>query len=264
MLGHERSEGGLSRKRVKPPTQKLYTDLSTIFLLKYHLNETSPAQELDQGRDTELDQFYLLGHNAHPQQMFFYAVRWYPWLSNSLLPLSCQARQGHARAQRPNLQPPETWEAVLLMAQALVNDTDGKFPESKRLGAAVAILLGFDLYGRATDLPRALASELRSPSNTQIGAAAAWTLTLFPLTSSVESKTPTMDDTLSIGTFHPRRAWLQTICPGILTLTHPNGLLLGVTTADYYILFQRATDLADLFKSSPHRQRHGAASANAL
>ena len=73
-----------------------------------------------------------------------------------------------------------------------------------------------------------------------------------------------MDETLSIGTSHPRRAWLQTICPGILKLPHPNGLLLGVTTAEYNILFHRARDLADLFKSSPHRLRHGGASADAL
>ena len=254
----------LRRKRVKPKTQQLYTTLAVEFLQKYHLNETSPAHMIDRWLDTELDSLYLLGHNAGPGRTLYYALRWFLSLANAALPLASQARQGHARAEKPSLQPPESSEAALLMAHSLVTNTDARFLPKEQLAAAIAILLSFDLYGHASDLPRAAATELRGPAAHQTGPAACWTLTLFPQTAEVQSKTRTTDETLAIGTANPRRQWLQRLAPHLHRLPQAQGLLLGLETARYNVLFKQARVWAHLWASSPHRLRHGGASADAL
>ena len=232
------------------------------------MNEMTSAALVDAALDTELDALYLGGHSPAPGRTLFYALRWHLSLTNDSLPLASQARQGHARKERPTLQQPETWEATLLMASALLDSSDPMIAPSERLAGACGFLLSFDVYGRATDLPKALAAELRAPARYQTGAASQWTLTLYPATAAARetqvSKTNTTDDTVAIGISNPKRRWLQTLCAGISRLPHPEGLLLGLSTKRYYQLFNHARAAAALPASSPHRLRHGGASVDSL
>ena len=185
-------------------------------------------------------------------------------LNNDQLPRSGAARRGHAREQKPNLQEPETWEATLLTAWALVNSVHQIATTSECATAAVAILFAFDLYGRAFDIIKALKSELRAPIRGQAGAASAWTVTLYPTTQQATSKTRTQDETIILGASNRRRAWLTRLCPALKRRRPQEPLLIGLTASRYMQLYALGRSAAGLPPSNLHRLRHGGASADAL
>ena len=96
------------------------------------------------------------------------------------------------------------------------------------------------------------------------GSAARWTLTLYPSNQARESKTRTQDLTVAIGSTAKRRAWLATLCQPLANRHHPSKTLLGLDVKRYNELLHLARKLAGLDPSSPHRLRHGGASADAL
>ena len=135
----------------------------------------------------------------------------------------------------------------------------------KRVRTAIGMLLSFDLLARGGDLPLADIQELREPKPGQRGAAAAWTLTLFPVTAVRKSKTLRQDLTHPIGGSHPDRTWLSKLCP-LLRLkrrSHDRGLL-SMTLSDYNQMVALSSKLTGLAKMTPHQLRHGGASADAL
>ena len=94
---------------------------------------------------------------------------------------------------------------------------------------AASLLLAFDSYARGNDFPQLLRAELRAP-RVVLGHG---TLTFFPSTRLIEYQTP----------LHP--------------------LLMGTASRFSREAFNNSRTLAGWPKSSPHRLRHGGASADA-
>ena len=254
----------LRRKRVGPKTQLLYGKLVSEFHGQFSITDATPAQEIDSCLDMRLDEFYLQGELPGPGRLLYYAVAWHHGLEHALLPRSRAARVRHARSRRPKPTDPEARESVLLMPAALLHKLPPDISPIEAAQAATGFLLAVDVYGRAGDIARAQRDELRPPVRHQPGIPAVWTLTLFPSSGETESKTRTQDDTAAIGATHPSRKWLTRLCAPLRAINPSDPRLLGLDPARYHELFRRARVLAGLMPSSPHRLRHGGASADAL
>ena len=124
------------------------------------------------------------------------------------------------------------------------------------------MLLGFDTYARGGDMVWARKEELRPPIP-QVEAASMWTLTLWPSTAHQTSKTNTQDATKTIGLAKPR-SWLAQLCPILKRLAPDDPRLIPLTQERYVTLFHRAFALATLPQCTPHRLRHGGASADGM
>ena len=265
LAGEEPSTGVLRRRTVGERTRVLYQKSALDFLRQTKLGAEPPPSAVDKALERELDRFFLTGEGTAPGRTLFYALRWWLCLRNEQLPLSSEARRGHGRVQRPVLQEPETWEHTLLTALALMQEPQSKTPIATRAVVASGLLLSFDLYGRAHDLIKALKSELRGPlPHQRSGPASRWTLTLYPITADLMSKTRTQDETLIIGSSNPRRAWLQCLGPALKQFQPSDPRLLPVDPKEYQNLFTQGRQLAKLGPSNLHRLRHGGASADAL
>jgi len=153
---------------------------------------------------------------------------------------------------------------VVLQALALMRDATSAHPLPVRASAAVAFLLGFDVYARGGDLTQVMRNQVLPPRPHQTGAVAAWSVTLFPATQAGVSTTGKQDDTVLIATSNPARAWLTQLLPPITAQRHPSGSLLGLTQSTFVRLFHASRRAAKLPPSWPHRLQHGGASADAL
>ena len=264
LAGLEAADGILRRKTVGETTLKMYLRLADEFLTDQRLSTQSPLPMVDRRLEQELDQLYLAGEGTAPGRNLFYALRWAFSAKTEDFPKASAARLGHSRIQKPSLQEPETWEATVLMAHALVSEASLEATPAERGLAAAGVLLSFDLYGRANDLAKALKAELRPPVASQPGAAGIWTLTLYPTTQQETSKTRTQDETVAIGTSNKRRLWLRQLCRPLTLHSPSDKRLLCMTPKRYLQLFHLGRRLAHLAPSNPHRLRHGGASADGL
>ena len=254
----------MRRRRVKPVTQKIYQCALDEFRSRYSVNASSDAPLVDKLLDQELVRLYLAGETPAPGRILYYAVRWDHCWTAQQLPLSTASRLGHAKTERARAEDPETWESILLAAEALLTQPYSKVPLADRAVAACAMLLSFDVYARGGDLVGARKSELRAP----VSAAAStteqmWTLTLFPVTESKTSKTDTQDESKLIG-LAPERAWISKLCPLLLQHRRGDPRLIPLDQTYYVKLFHDAHNLAQVPASHPHRLRHGGASVDAL
>ena len=91
-----------------------------------------------------------------------------------------------------------------------------------------------------------------------------WSLTLFPSTQAQKSKTQLQDNTLVIGGTNERRAWLSGVAAALKRNAAGRTSLFGLSQPKMGALHRRAFTLAGLPKSTPHRLRHGGASADAM
>ena len=197
-------------------------------------------------------------------RLAFYGIRWRLTLTNLDLRLANSARIAFAKATRTLTVLPEVWENALGIAVALLRLVSHRFSRLQLAAGAAAVLLSFDIYARGGDAAKILASELRAPRRGQHGALAAWTVTMFPETEAARSKTGGADDTVLIGTTHPRRAWLTVFLAALRTMRRKTSLLFDLTQTqlnDIYNLGRKATGLA---KAGLHPLRHGGASADKL
>ncbi len=150
------------------------------------------------------------------------------------------------------------------MALALVQQGAAIASPSERVAAAVGFLLAFDCFGRASDIAQGSRSELRPPvAASSAQAAREWSLTLWPSTGLLASKTGSQDDTVTVATSHPARAWIKELLPLLLKATVGSDALLGMTPSRYKTLFDKARSLAGLRPCGPHALRHGGASMDA-
>ena len=261
LLSGEPVDGLLRRRKLRPASQKLYMAAVTSFAATYSLGRSPAAGDVDECLDRELVQLWLMGEDQQALRVLFYAVKWYWTLQLPQLSRSHASLQGAARDSPDRSQEPETWEATLLMCVALLTAPDSLAPASVRATAVVGYLLSFDLYARAMSLVQARRSELRPPQPV-LGSSAAWSLTLWPLTGAQSSKTRTFDDFAFVGATNPARLWLASLCQCLWSSSSADGLLLGLTPAEYRRLFHAGRRLARLPPSTPHRLRHGGASAD--
>ena len=264
LAGLESNEGVLRRRRDKAPTRARYAAAVNSFMNMYRLTDTTPKEELDWLLDKELDRLYLTGESAGPGRCLFYAVRWHFGIVNADLPKSSMARQGHTRMQRSALQDPIPWEEVLVMVDALLSAPPSEAATQLKVAASIGMIIAFDVYGRANDVTTALRNELRPPAPRGHGGLRHWTLTFFPETQSLTSKTHTQDDTVTIGSSNPQRKWISQLCPLLLRVPTSDGGLLGITRKQYQSMFYLARRRAGLSLAGPHRLRHGGASADGL
>ena len=253
-------EAVLQRNRVSAAMQVRYLALVRAFQLTYALGDKSAAALVDRALNTELVRMYLLGEEVAPNRMLLYAVKWFYLLTQSEMRNSLASLKGHLNLSRENMELPETWEAVCLQTAALVRSIVRAALDPDLVYAAAAFLLQFDTYSRLGELLAAQVTELRAPAPHQRGMAACWTLTLHPCTEAGRSKTKQQDDTITIGSTCPRRAWLTKVAAALATRT--SGPLLPLTEPRHRALFHRSRQLAGLQVSHPHRLRHGGASAD--
>ena len=158
---------------------------------------------------------------------------------------------------------PEAWESVILQAQAVLESHSIKASPRERAWAACAFLFAFDLYWRGGDAALALRSELRPPAPRQKGAAAAWTITLFPESLEASSKTGRRDVTGVIGGSHPDRAWVADLCLPLLK-SSDSPMLFPLHPSKLLQIYHDGRRAAGLAQSHPHRLRHGGASMDAM
>jgi len=258
-------DGLLRRRTVKPVTRDLYTRVANNFLQASGLAAHSPPDDIDRALDRALVALFLAGEAPAETNILFYAVRWMCCRTNSELRLSFRSRQGHSRVSRTKHIEPETWEATVLMCLALLQDSKGSGPRKEAARACAGFLLSFDIYGRGTDIVKAMTNELRAPLGTAAGSCSTtWTLTLFPCTGDDEAKNRRQDVTKTVGATDPRRAWLGSVCKALKAIRPQTQLLLNLSETRYVFLFHKARKLAGLPPSHPHRLRHGGASADGL
>ena len=89
--------------------------------------------------------------------------------------------------------------------------------------------MGFDLYARGGDMVTVRAQDLRPPVARQAGAAGHWTVTFFPRDAGHRAKTGETDLAKAVAQPNSTRAWVADLCPLLLTLQRPSGLLLDLT-----------------------------------
>ena len=260
--GTEPVEGLLRRQKVKPKTAKLYLTAVKQFHEMYGVGPETPLPTLDRLLDTEIVNIYLRGERPAEGRILFYAMRWHHSLRNEQLPKSSASRVGFNRQEQEIGQEPVTWEATMLAARAILATNLTEITKDERLACASAMLLGFDAYARGGDMTWTTKVELRPPI-LHVEAAAFWTLTMWPSTSHETSKTNTQDATKAIGVAKPR-AWLSQLCPILLRLAPQDPRLIPLTQDRYVTLFHRAFALASLPPCTPHRLRHGGASADGM
>ena len=196
----------LHRFRVSASTRVLYHKTATEFLLLVNLTRDASLSLIDQALNLHMVQLFLDGELAGTGRTLFYALRWLLRVDNSDLPLSNTSRQGHVKCEPIVPGIPVTSEEVLHMCLALLDAVNSVVDLATRARFVCGLLLSFDVYGRTSDIYLARKEELRPPIRGQIGAAAVWTLTLFPITLGKPSKTGTLDDTVITGGSHPSRA----------------------------------------------------------
>ena len=129
---------------------------------------------------------------------------------------------------------------------------------------SAAMLIGFDLYARASDMPMALRAELRPPVRSASPATAWWTLNLFPQYAQVPAKDGTFDLCKTIGNTHEARSWLSGVCSLIMQVPAKGPLLFQLTKPRYQQLFMEARLQACVTPATVHQQRHGGASMDGV
>ena len=253
-------EAVLQRNRVSPAMQAQYLALVRRFQAAYRLVDTSPMAQIDRLLNLELVRMYLVGEELAPNRMLLYAVKWFYVMTDVDMRLSLASLKGHRNLSRENMELPETWEAVCLQSAALVKSIKSALETPELVFAAAAFLFQFDTYSRLGELLSASVEELRAPAPHQRGAAACWTLTMHPSTELGRSKTKQQDDTITIGSTCPRRAWLTKVAAALAA--RRTGPLFPLTEERHRAIFHTSRRLANLPVSHPHRLRHGGASAD--
>ena len=160
---------------------------------------------------------------------------------------------------------PVAWEKVLLSSLALMDSTE---PRREVGSTVVGNLLSFDCYGRAADLAKAEAAELRRPMRQAGCLASRWTLTLNPTAQSPSlqtfSKTGTRDDCVAIGATHNDREWIVKLMRPLAGMPRKMTKLLDMIVSRYHHLKALGRRLPGLGPAKPHQMRHGGASMDAL
>ena len=209
--------------------------------------------------DAHIVSMYLNGEPIHATRLFFYGIRWRFSLSNLSLKFSHASLKGFLKLEPSNVEDPESWEAVLLAAEAALVSPSVPASPIERGQLCCALLTAFDGYLRSGTAVLMLKKELRAPLSLSRGTSRRWTLTMFPETEAARSTTGTQDHTIIVGGSHKEREWLTKVCVHSKRLS-TNGHLLDMTQARYHFLYTKAFEAAGLPPSHPHMLRHGGAS----
>ena len=160
------------------------------------------------------------------------------------------------------MRDPVTWEWAILVADAALRLARGVM--TPLVETAILTLLAFDTYARPSDWLLARRSWLIAPVKGQRGSLAAWTITFYPATQTRTDKAGLQDDTVSIGTTNPRRAWLSDLA-GLWSAHRPkSALLFTLTLRAFETNLRFLAHQAQLEEAVPQRLRHGGASADAI
>jgi hypothetical protein len=159
---------------------------------------------------------------------------------------------------------PETYEAVLLMAMALLSEKHSRLADRREAALmSIALIFSFDTYARGGDAPLVRSVELRAPVPCQTGAARHWTLTYHPVGGKC-SKMGKHDRTVTLGSSHPDRKWVGDLAEIIHARSKSHELLYELSALRWANRFHHARKMAQLAPSVPHRLRHGGASADGV
>ncbi len=140
-------EGLLPPPRVSARTQPRHSDTGTALKTTHHLNENSTAARVDKALDKQLVAHFLAGLPASAARCLYYGVRWHYVLRDSQLGLAHASLTGFVRRSQDAMRDPETWEATLLTAFALLS-LPSPYDPNEAAVAAAAVLLQFALYSR--------------------------------------------------------------------------------------------------------------------
>jgi len=229
------------------------------------VNEFSAPQEVDAALDAELRTLFMAGEGLAEMRQLLHAVQSDMVRSKGELRLSHATLAGVAAESPPHIEEPETWEATLLQAHALLTQSRLGTPRTRAL-VATAWLLAFDLYWRGGVWATLLVGDLSPPARHQAGVGGLWSVTQFPATGLATSKTRQHDLTGGVGATCAKRRWLQQLCP--LLQACPRGAserrLFPLHQDEMQAMFVEGRRLAGLRPSHLHRLRHGGASVDGM
>ena len=134
----------------------------------------------------------------------------------------------------------------------------------ERTLAVTALLLAFDGYHRPQDPYTIRTCDLHPPVAANAGAAGKWSLTLFPASRALRSKTGTQDNTFVIGDTSKRRAWLQKVAAALHQNAKKRVYLYNLAPGQLNRVYNRGATLVKLYEVNLHRLRHGGASADGV
>ena len=134
----------------------------------------------------------------------------------------------------------------------------------ERTLAVTALLLAFDGYHRPQDPYTTRSCDLHPPVSANVGAAGKWSLTLFPASRTLRSKTGAQDNTFVIGDTSKRRAWLQQVAAALHQNAKDRVYLYNLAPGQLNRIYNRGATLAKVDEVNLHRLRHGGASADGI
>eukprot|EP00971_Amphidinium_carterae_P341466 6480265-Amphidinium_carterae.1 len=198
----EKEAGFLRRRAIGSLTLQRYSKaLHALRLRSKRRLELLSAAELDELVESAINATFFKGGTISEATYMLYGACWWLGVPSKALAKSKAAHAGFRKVEPSPARQPVTWEEVLVAGSVLL---DRQEPGSKLL--AFALLLGFDLYARPSELLRLRAGHFTSPrrhDRTQ-----RWVVTFFPSTELAMSKTLQQDDSVVLAATQPDRLWL--------------------------------------------------------
>ena len=208
------------------------------------------------------DKLFFDGENPHVGETTIAALGFYMrWSTKGCFPRARRALRGWRVIVPDRARDPIPWESVLLIVEALLDDSDDMAPF-----AACALMIQFDCYFRPGECLRISKAGVFPPrGNSRLYKD--WAITAAPITAGRPSKTGIYDDTVTVGSINPARAWIVDI---VSLLYHFNSndatLFRDLALHDLERFMKTAARSAGLaaLKPVPHMCRHRGPSTDML
>ncbi len=247
----------LRRQRVTPKTQDTYQAIVDRFYNEEKLKRTDDVALIDRALNRRILKMYLTGEHIGTARYLLHALKWDKGVKAKLFPKALSAIAGFKSVSHETMKDPNSWEAVLLAAEA------GCRANTKHsVTAAAASLVQFDTLARPSEVLLMDGDWVFKTKSSEGNPVAA--LTFFPSSQSSGDKNKQQDDTIVIGevTHVP---WLTQLMLGLKAKCGEQKFF-GITLAQYESEFTKNAAAAGLarLKMTPHGNRHGGASRMSL
>jgi hypothetical protein len=247
----------LRRQRVTAKTQDTYKTIVDRFYSEEKLKRTDDVALIDQVLNRRILGMYLTGEHIGTARYLLHALKWDKGVKAKSFPKALAAIGGFKSVSHETMKDPNSWEAVLLAAEA------GCRANTKHsVTAAAASLVQFDTLARPSEVLLMDGDWVFKTKSSKGDPVAA--LTFFPSSQSSGDKNKQQDDTIVIGevTHVP---WLTQLMLGLKGKCGKQKFF-GITLAQYESEFTKNAAAAGLgrLKMTPHGNRHGGASRMAL
>ena len=208
------------------------------------------------------DKLFFDGENPHVGETTIAALGYFMrWSTKGCFPRARRALRGWRVVVPDRARDPIPWESVLLIVETLLDDSDDMAPY-----AACALMIQFDCYFRPGECLRITKAGVFPPRGGS-RLHKDWAITAAPITAGRPSKTGIYDDTVTVGSINPARAWIVDIVSLLYHFNANNATLFGnLALHDLERFMKTAARTAGLVarKPVPHMCRHGGPSTDML